>query len=365
MAGQFCPRCMTALQDRTKPCPVCGGDPNAHNAVHFLPVGTTLTDPGTRRQYLVGSVKGNGGFGVTYIGREVGADRLVAIKEYFPIRCQPSRSPDGSLRPPAAERDIYEKGMGSFLQEAEMLKKVSAIPAVVKVRGAFRANGTAYMVMDYLKGTTLRWKVTQYGPMDFDDLMEKLLPMAEGLARVHDTGLIHRDIAPDNIMLTPENRCVLMDFGCARSMEDGRSMSVVLKEGFAPVEQYTGHGQKAYTDVYALCATIYYCITGQVPPASSNRLNAWDDHQPDPLKPPSALGAKISPKEEQALLWGMALQSNERPKDVRQLLKRLWKIDPDPDPTFLERVLHFIKENKLLIAALAVAVIALVWLLVH
>ena len=100
MAGQFCPRCMTALQDRTKPCPVCGGDPNAHNAVHFLPVGTTLTDPGTRRQYLVGSVKGNGGFGVTYIGREVGADRLVAIKEYFPIRCQPSRRTAACARPP-------------------------------------------------------------------------------------------------------------------------------------------------------------------------------------------------------------------------------------------------------------------------
>ena len=341
MGGQFCPRCMTAIRDGAAVCPVCGGDVNAQNAPSFLPVGFELADTAAQKRYVLGLVKGNGGFGVTYIGQQTGTGRLVAVKEYYP--------------------------MESFLQEAQTLKKVANIPSVVKVIGSFRANGTAYMVMDYLKGTTLRYQVAKNGPMDFEWLMERILPMADSLARVHDTKLLHRDIAPDNIMLTPEDQCVLMDFGCARSMEDGRSMSVVLKEGFAPIEQYTGHGQKEYTDVYALSATVYYCITGQVPPAASARLNAKDDHLPDPLKPPSALGAKIGPEEEQALLWGLGLQPQERPQNARQWARRIREAipgpHPDPDPTFMEKLLRFVRENKLLAAVLAAVALGLLLLL--
>ncbi len=376
MGGQFCPRCMTAIRDGAATCPVCGGDVNAQNIPSFLPVGFELADTASQKRYVLGLVKGNGGFGVTYIGQQTGTGRLVAVKEYYPMLCQPSRTPDGSLVPPASERSAYEHGMESFLQEAQTLKKVANIPSVVKVIGSFRANGTAYMVMDYLKGATLRYQVAKNGPMDFEWLMERILPLAESLARVHDAKLLHRDIAPDNIMLTPEDQCVLMDFGCARSMEDGRSMSVVLKEGFAPIEQYTGHGQKEYTDVYALSATVYYCITGQLPPAASARLNAKDDHLPDPLKPPSALGAKIAPAEEQALLWGLGLQPMERPQNARQWVKRMREAmphlgptppGPNPRPTpariFFVKLLRFVKDNKLLVAVLAAVALGLLLLL--
>ena len=360
MAASFCPHCMSILRGEAEQCPQCGGDARARNADGYLPVGTVLADPATGQLYQLGAAKGAGGFGITYIGRENGTDRLVAVKEYYPIRCQPSRTPDGFLRPPTRDQSAYEHGIKSLLQEAETLKKVSRIPSVVKVRCAFRANGTAYMVMDYLKGTTLQRAVEKHGPMGFDELMEKLLPMVEDLAMVHDAGVLHRDIAPDNIMLTPEGRCVLMDFGCARFMEDGRSMTVVLKAGFAPLEQYTSHGQKAYTDVYALCATIYYCVTGQVPPDSPSRLTAASDGQPDPLKPPSALGARISPKDEQVLLWGMGLQPNVRPQTVRKFLARLKGNAPIPDPPgWTEKVLEFLKKNKLLLAIAAAVLLAL------
>ena len=139
------------------------------------------------------------------------------------------------------------------------------------------------------------------------------------LERLHNAGVLHRDIAPDNIMLMPDGSLTLLDFGCARSLEDGRSMTVMLKPGFAPIEQYQTRGQGPCTDIYALCATLYYCLTGKVPPASPERLTAVFDGQPDPLPAPSALGAALSPEQERLLLWGLSIQPTDRPQSMGAL----------------------------------------------
>ncbi|MEZ3461538.1 MAG: serine/threonine protein kinase [Lachnospiraceae bacterium] len=274
---------------------------------------------------MFGVVKGEGGFGLTYIGKELGSGKLVAIKEYFPSRCQPQRQPDGSIHPQERFEEIYMHGIESFLSEASMLRAVSQLPSIVHVMDYFEAGRTAYMVMEYLNGSALHQVMQTVERMESNTLLPRFLPLMRDLGSLHDAGVLHRDIAPDNIMLMSDGSLKLLDFGCARSLEDGRSMTVVLKPGFAPIEQYQTRGQGPYTDLYALCATIYYCITGKIPPASPERLTSTFDGQPDPLTAPSALGAAISPEQEQILMWGLALQPSVRPQSMEILASRLEK----------------------------------------
>ncbi|MCM1539883.1 MAG: protein kinase [Blautia sp.] len=329
MADQFCPHCMHHLSKAQNFCPDCGMDINMEAPPHHLPIGTVLRNRG-KHAFLFGVVKGEGGFGLTYIGRELSSDRLVAIKEYYPFRCQPQRLPDGSVQPQERFQDIYAHGMQSFLSEASMLQAVCDIPSIVHVLDYFEANGTAYMVMEYLNGSTLYHIMQTQEQISSEILLPKFLPLMRDLSSLHTAGVLHRDIAPDNIMWMPDDTLKLLDFGCARSLEDGRSMTVVLKPGFAPIEQYQTRGQGPYTDIYALCATIYYCLTGKVPPASPERLTATFDNQQDPLIPPSATGISILPEQEQCLMWGLSLQPSTRPQKIADLAARLEKASAPP-----------------------------------
>ncbi len=388
MAHTFCPHCMTETGPEVQICPNCGGDTSVQNVGSQLPVGTVLVSPGGH-SYLLGAAKGQGGFGITYISRDMESGRLAAIKEYHPARCQPRRLEDGTLQPQTESAEAYRHGLTSFLREAGMLKAAEDIPSVVDVLDYFEANGTAYMVMEYLQGLTLQRLVESQGTTSFDELMGQMTPFLKDIAAMHSkTELIHRDIAPDNIMLMPDGTFKLMDFGCARAMEDGKSMTVLLKPGFAPLEQYTTHGQGPYTDLYALCATIYYCITGQIPPAAPDRMVALQG-KPDPLRPPSELGAEIGQEEEQVLMWGLGLQPGSRPQTVSEFLVRLGleappmhplpleppdppkphPIDPEPprpDPVTydrkgsqLEAVKTFLQKNKLLVGIAAAVILLL------
>ncbi|MCM1155457.1 MAG: serine/threonine protein kinase [Roseburia sp.] len=324
MYEHFCPYCMREVERETEVCPDCGSRLAVDTPSHHLPVGTVLKG-GNGHLFLFGIVKGEGGFGLTYIGKELNSGRLVAIKEYFPSRCQPQRLPDGSIRPQERFEEIYAHGMQSFLSEASMLRAVANLPSIVYVMDYFEANRTAYMVMEYLNGSTLQHVMQKQERIPADTLISKFLPLMRDLESLHKAGVLHRDIAPDNIMWMPDGSLKLLDFGCARSLEDGRSMTVVLKPGFAPIEQYQTRGQGPYTDLYALCATIYYCITGKIPPASPERLTTTFDNQPDSLIPPSALGVSLSPEQEQILMWGLSLQPSVRPQNMETLAARLEK----------------------------------------
>lgn len=324
MSEQFCPFCMRELREGMNICPDCGSHADITSPSHHLPVGTVLRSE-NGHSFLFGVVKGEGGFGLTYIGKELASGRRVAIKEYFPSRCQPQRQPDGSIRPQERFEEIYAHGMKSFLSEASMLRAVSQLPSIVHVMDYFEWNQTAYMVMEYLDGSTLHQVMQTVERINPDTLIPKFLPLMRDLGSLHDAGVLHRDIAPDNIMWMPDGSLKLLDFGCARSLEDGRSMTVVLKPGFAPIEQYQTRGQGSYTDLYALCATIYYCITGKIPPASPERLTSTFDGQPDPLLAPSEMGVSIQPEQEQILMWGLALQPSVRPQSMEMLASRLEK----------------------------------------
>lgn len=324
MPKEFCPHCMQAVASGDLFCPRCGRDVDQQAAPHQIPVGTVLRSK-TGHTFLFGEVKGEGGFGMTYIAKELSSNKVVAVKEYFPVRCQPQRGRNLAVIPATQCQDVYRQGMHSFLSEASMLRAVGEIRSIVHVMDYFEANSTAYMVMEYLDGVTLRDLLRRQSHLEPDSLLRKALPLMRDLERLHDAGVLHRDIAPDNIMLMPDGSLTLLDFGCARSIEDGRSMTVVLKPGFAPIEQYQTRGQGPYTDLYALCATLYYCLTGKVPPAAPERLTAAFDGQLDPLPAPSSLGAAISPEQERLLLWGLAVQPTDRPQSMGVLANQLEK----------------------------------------
>lgn len=325
----LCPHCMSQAEGAR--CPVCGKEVRWDNPSHLLPAGTVLTGGGLGHSYRMGAYLGQGGFGVTYVALEVETGRRVAVKEYFPTRCA-LRGTGGVVEPLPGQQEVYEGGRYSFVQEARMLAALEGMPSVVQGLDYLEVNNTAYLVMEYLNGTPLYRMVNQKGRIASRELLPRLYPLVRDMGRLHAAGVIHRDVSPDNVMWMEDGTLKLLDFGCARAMEDGKSMTVALKQGFAPVEQYRTHGQGPWTDVYALSATVYYCLTGKIPPASPDRL------MEDTLAAPNSLGAGLSPEEESALLWGLTVDPKQRPVDMEVLAQRLfraqWNADhPQPSPT--------------------------------
>lgn len=317
-----CPYCMR--QSESVICPHCGKSADLPVNSGLLPAGSIING-GSGQQYQIGAPLGQGGFGITYVGLDCTLGRRVAVKEYFPTRCA-WRTEDYRVIPKQGMEDIYRGGIKSFLDEARMLAALEDNPSVVKVRGFFEYGGTAYLIMEYLDGKPLSSIVSKSGPMHAKELLPKLDAFLNDLHRLHQAGVIHRDIGPDNVMLMPDDTLKLLDFGCARSMEDGKSMTVLVKEGFAPVEQYMSRGQGAYTDVYALSATIYYTLTAVIPPSSVARL------EEDTIKLPRSLGADLSQEQEDALMWGLTVQPKFRPVNMEVFAKRLLAgVNPDHD----------------------------------
>ncbi len=202
-----------------------------------------------------------------------------------------------------------------------MLQGFSHLKNIVHVIEFFKANGTAYMVMEFVYGETLKEYIARTGAMDFESRALPLMrPLMEDLNYLHESDVIHRDIAPDNIMITPEGGLKLIDFGCARSTSSEK-LTQFIKPGYAPLEQRTTGGQGSWTDVYAFSATIYYCVTGGKNPVDSyDRFYNLQNGGADPLVPPSAVSGKISPENEQVLLRGLALQSDDRIRTMTELL---------------------------------------------
>ena len=315
----FCPNCMGYVDYNTGLCPYCGNPLNIVSGEGQLPIGTVLSS-GSGNSYLFGKLLGGGGFGKTYIAKQLSSDMVVAIKEYYPTRCLPaSRDPSLALFPAPGMEDLFRKGMNSFLSEASMLTAINSIPSTVHVFDVFQANNTAYMVMDYLNGKTLETCINMQVHFEPEPLFRKVLPLMRDIDRMHKAGVIHRDIAPDNLLVMPDGSMKLIDFGCARAMEDGKSATVLLKPGFAPIEQYQTLGQGTYTDVYAMAASLYYCITGVVPTPSPDRLSAVLNGAPDPLVPPSVRGVKIDPTLENILMGCLGIQPQTRIQTMQEV----------------------------------------------
>ena len=307
MAIRRCMGCMSTYEAIDEMCPFCGyieGTP-AKEAYHIKP-GSLLHD-----RYTVGRAIGFGGFGITYIAWDNKLMQKVAIKEYMPSEYA-TRVP-GNLTVTIYDGERYTEfmtGLQKFLDEAQRLAKFQNVPGIVRILDCFSENLTAYIVMEYLDGMTLKQYLAEHGgKLPYEEAVEFILPVLAALQAVHKEGIIHRDISPDNIFITEDGEVKLLDFGAARYASTGysKSLSVILKPGYAPAEQYLSHGEQGpWSDVYATAATLYRMITGVVPEEALERK------EKDTLKPPSALGAKLPKNAEKAILNALNVRVENR-----------------------------------------------------
>jgi len=316
MNRKYCLYCMQEMNEDI--CPYCGKK-EEEAPIHHLKPGTMVN-----QKYMIGHALGEGGFGITYIGLDTLLNMKVAIKEYYPYGMANRNhavSSDVTISMETRENS-YREGKKKFLKEARILAQCTNVPGIVYVRDFFEANDTAYIVMEYLEGITLKSYLKKHGVIPEEKLKEWMLPLMESLEKVHNKGMIHRDISPDNIMLTENQTLKLMDFGAARDISGagGRSLSVMLKPGYAPVEQYLSKGQQGpWTDIYALCATMYKCMTGVTPVESNQRV--YDEE--DELLRPSALGIRISRSMEDAIMKGMSILQKNRYQNISELYQAM------------------------------------------
>lgn len=295
-------------------CPKCGApfDLQPKNSLQLKP--RTLL----REQYLIGRALGHGGFGITYLAWDVGLETKLAVKEYMPNGVAGRSSGETKVIAYSdATKQEFEWGLERFLEEARTLKKFGQYPGIVSVDTIFRENGTAYLVMEHLDGWTFEeFLKKRGGRVGAETALRILLPVIDALVPVHAEGILHRDISPDNIYLTRAGKVKLIDFGAARNAlgQKSRNLSIILKEGYAPEEQYRQSGiQGPWTDVYATGATLYHALTGRIPQPALDRLAE------DKLERPSALGVDIDPRVEAAVLKALAVRAADRFQSMEDL----------------------------------------------
>lgn len=312
---EYCMHCMQKIMESDIECPFCGGKLDETAPLHHLLPGTILN-----KKFLVGKAIGQGGFGITYIGRDLTLDIRIAIKEYYPggyVSRTNMVLPRVNCNAFGEDAVFFEKGKENFLKEAKILAKFSGEPGIVSVRDFFEENNTAYIVMEYVEGEDLKEYLKTKGKLSPEKTVEMMLPVMQALAKIHEQGMVHRDISPDNIRIGEEG-VKLLDFGATRAVSTAfkKSLSVMLKPGYAPYEQYYSNGeQSAWTDVYSLCATMYHCITGLTPAEAPERLLR------DAVKTPSALGITIAPVIEETLMKGLSVRTEDRFMSVVDLMR--------------------------------------------
>ena len=359
-----CYGCMREFDDIYEVCPQCGFIVGtAPKVKSHLPCGTKLYDG----RYILGKVLGHGGFGITYIAWDSKRSRPVAVKEFFPnslstrgegestVSCYNSRS-----------EKFFKDGVKKMLDEAERLSKFHKNENIVNVYDYFEANKTAYIVMEYLEGKDLKKYLEERGgKLDADEAIEIILPVLNALNDMHKANLIHRDISPDNIFICNNGKVKILDFGSARiAVEDAdKSMSVMLKKGYAPKEQYASRSKQGpWTDVYAASATLYETVTGRKPVDSMER----DVEQ---LKTFKELGILGMGELENIIRKGMAPEVADRTPDAATLYAELADLIrpsegtvpdfvPKPPKEYVPEGTKKKSKKPLIAAAIIVAVVA-------
>ena len=320
----ICHTCKSVLSPGSTYCPQCGSRITAADYVNddTMQLNEIYLMPGTvlRSQYRVNSVIGQGGFGITYDGTDLKLDMHVAIKEYFPNPMATRQSTiSNEVTCGANTAGLYEQGLKNFLKEARNMAKFAGEDNFVSVHDYFSENNTAYIIMEFVEGQNLKQYMQQHGRLTIEETMAIITPVMNTLEKIHSRNMIHRDVSPSNIMILQDARVRLLDFGAARdlSLEAGNltTMSAVYKYGYSPIEQQTRDlPQGPYSDIYALCATMYEMLTGKTPPSPFNRLSGNEE-----LIPPSRLGVRILPVQEEALIRGLSIYGKDRMQTIGEL----------------------------------------------
>lgn len=319
---RICYYCMRETMDGSV-CSVCGrADPETTSEI--LKPGTALKNG----EYIVGNSIGRGGFGITYAGEQTNLKSKRAIKEFFPkdfvtrdnnisssVRCVKT----GNHEKDTANYAMFDTEKQKVIKEARILAQCENLDGIVKVYDYFEENNTAYIVMEYLEGDTLQKYINNKGKINAEDAFKMFSEIMKALAELHNRNIVHRDVSPDNIKFdNKRNIWKLLDFGAARQVffKSTKSVSVMVKHGFSPEEQYRSKGKLgSWSDIYSLCATIYFCITGGEIPES-----ALDRKDTDELKRPSELGANITEQQEKALMYGLNVIVADRCESIGEFV---------------------------------------------
>ena len=325
---KYCMGCMEQYEDELNKCPYCGYEEGtqAEQALHMEP-GSILHE-----RFIVGKALGYGGFGVTYIGWDALLEQKVAIKEYLPSEFS-TRMP-GVTKVTVYNGDKsqqFNDGLSRFVDEAKRLAKLNNISGIVRIYDSFEENNTAYIIMEYLEGETLSARLKREGKIDPDEAVAMLLPVIRSMEEVHKYGIIHRDIAPDNIFITKDGTVKLIDFGASRyaTTSHSRSLTVIIKPGFSPEEQYRSRGdQGTYTDVYALAATLYRMITGKTPPDALERRAYFENKKKDILKSVTNYCPDIDRNTENAILNALNVRIEDRTPTMEKFAEELTSKEP-------------------------------------
>lgn len=312
-----CFNCMKLVSIQNHKCNYCGFDASLYEQrANSLPVGTILKD-----RLLIGVVLGTGGFGITYKAWDKELDVPMAVKEFMPRNLAVRKHEDTTVIPTSGDKETFAHYMEKFLDEARTLARFSNESGIVSIQDVFRENGTIYIVMYYVDGIDLNTYLKQHNnQLSLAETMRIMKVIMTSLSKVHGSGLIHRDISPDNIYITDDGEVKLLDFGAARyTIGTGEhTLSVILKHGYAPVEQYKERGlQGPWTDVYAVGATIYRMLTGSKPvnaieQATGAKLPALREH-----------GVIIPNHIEGAILKSLSVDSKDRFQTMNEFIYAL------------------------------------------
>ncbi len=283
-----------------------------------LPAGTVLDN-----RYKIESVLGEGGFGITYKAHDSQLDYTVVIKEFLPQECAARSGDSVTVQPRTNRTDDYQYGLERFLDEARNLARFQHAN-IVRVSNFINTNGTVYFVMDYAEGEDLSDWLKKHDTLNEDIILKIVTPILEGLAEVHKTGLLHRDIKPGNIFMRKQGGPMLIDFGAARQAlgEHSKSISAIISQGYAPPEQYTTRGkQGSFTDLYAIGAVLYKLVTGKAPLESADRAHDIHEGEPDPMTPALEAGqGKVGDWLLQLTDQMLRISAKDRPQNAEAVL---------------------------------------------
>lgn len=345
--NRLCPHCLNSLPQKGGKCPRCGYDPQtAEQSPRCIPPYTVLAG-----RYFVGTVLGEGGFGITYRGLDLLEARKIAIKEYFPATMatrDTSRGGNNTVQSISGQMRVYfQAGLEKYENEARCLMALKGTAGIVDILDFFKANATAYIVMEFVEGATLRdTLVAQGGCLAEQQVLAIFQPLLTSLEKVHSAGIVHRDISPDNILVQPDGSLKLIDFGAARlsTGEVSQSLTVILKHGYAPEEQYRNHSRQGpFTDVYAIGATMYKALTGVTPADAMSRM--FDDT----VRPLHTFPNRISPQTSAALQKGMAVRAEARYQTAGALAAALYDKQVTYEPTLAMPVAKRKRSGRMLL----------------
>lgn len=282
--------------------------------------------PGTgllNGKYVIEKMIGEGGFGITYRATQTGLNRAVCIKEYFLAGVCIRNTYAKTIHLQGMDESKFERFRKSFVKEAQTLAAMHH-PGIVEVIDIFDENNTSYMVMPFIEGRSLQSIVEKNGPLAYPDAVNYIAQVANAVGYIHERHILHRDIKPDNIMITADNKAILIDFGSAREFEEDKTQAhtSMVTHGYAPTEQYSRTSRKgAYTDIYAIGATMYFVLTGHVPTEAAARIT-------EPMPEPKEINPNIPDEANRTIMKALQLKSQDRHQSISEFMDDLLNVKP-------------------------------------